>query len=755
MRILPILLCAALLWSGPAAAQSEATPADATAGAGAGSGTGAEAASGAGASPRAEALLEVLRDDAARAALIAELERLAAGGGGGAEAPAAGASAAPAAGAAPAPTLGGRLAGATQAAAEEAADAATRFVNGLAATQRRLSALWGARGADLLAALAEAAVVVAATLVAFYALRLGSRRLFARFAGAARGPAGLAAAFAGAMLADGAAVVLASAVGHVVALAAVGETGRMALSQSLFLNAFLVVELVKVAIRGALSPAEARLRPLPLGDADARAWGWRFAGLAGTLGYGLMLAAPLVAATVSVFAGAAVRVVVHAVVLLWAMALVWRHRAEPRRWFAARSAEAGGDATLGLLAWAASLWHWPALAWLAALFVVAVSAAGDVGPLLAATGRALGVAALGAGVGTLIGRAARRGVRLPPAVLAELPMLETRLNGFLRRVLGAARFAVFAVTLGAAVSVSGLVDVAGWAAGALGADFGGRLLSAALVALAAFAVWIGFASWVDYRLGEKAGATAREQTLLSLMRNAVTVAIIVLAGMIALSELGLNIGPLLASAGVLGLAIGFGAQKLVQDVITGVFIQLENAMNVGDVVTVGGISGVVEKLTIRSVSLRDLNGVFHVIPFSSVDMVSNFMKGFAFHVADLGIAYRESVEDGKAAMEAAFDELKANPEYGRDIFGPLEWFGVNALADSAVVLRARIRTRPGKQWGIGRAYNELMKKHCDLRGVEIPFPHLTLWFGEGKDGTAPPAHIAGDVPPAVADGPKG
>jgi small conductance mechanosensitive channel len=217
--------------------------------------------------------------------------------------------------------------------------------------------------------------------------------------------------------------------------------------------------------------------------------------------------------------------------------------------------------------------------------------------------------------------------------------------------------------------------------------------------------------------------------------------------MIALSELGLNIGPLIASAGVLGLAIGFGAQKLVQDVITGVFIQLENAMNVGDVVTVGGITGVVEKLTIRSVALRDLQGTVHVIPFSSVDMVSNFMKGFSFHVADLGIAYREDVADGKAAMEAAFDELAADPELGSDVIGPMEWFGVNELGDSAVVLRARIRTRPGKQWGVGRAFNELVKRHCDARGVEIPFPHLTVWFGEGKDGTAPPAHIAG--PPAA------
>jgi len=327
-------------------------------------------------------------------------------------------------------------------------------------------------------------------------------------------------------------------------------------------------------------------------------------------------------------------------------------------------------------------------------------------------------------------------------------MLEGRINGFLRRLLSAARFVILVLTVGAVLQFSGAADVAGWASSAFGADFAGRLLTATLVVVAAFAAWLGLASWTDWRLSPDRGAapTAREQTLLALMRNALTVALAVLAGMIALSELGLDIGPLLASAGVLGLAIGFGAQKLVQDVITGVFIQLENAINVGDVVTAGGTTGVVEKLTIRSVSLRDLNGVFHVVPFSSVDMVSNFMRGFAFHVADLGIAYREQIDDGKQVMELAFEDVKADPAFGPDIIGPLEWFGVNELGDSAVVLRARLRTRPGKQWGIGRAYNERLKKRCDEMGVEIPFPHMTVWFGEGKDGAAPPIHLVGPPP---------
>jgi moderate conductance mechanosensitive channel len=264
-----------------------------------------------------------------------------------------------------------------------------------------------------------------------------------------------------------------------------------------------------------------------------------------------------------------------------------------------------------------------------------------------------------------------------------------------------------------------------------------------LILAAAFVLWLTLTSWVEYRLNPDFGKvpTAREQTLLTLLRNAATIALAVITLMFALSELGLDIGPLLASAGVIGLAIGFGAQKLVQDVITGVFIQLDNAMNVGDIVTAGTTTGVVEKLTIRSVSLRDLNGIYHLIPFSSVDAVSNFSRDYSNFVIDMGVAYREDTEEAKAAMFDAFDELKRHPEQGANIIGAFEWFGLEQFADSAVILRARIRTLPGKQWGVGRAYNEIVKRIFDARGIEIPFPHTTLYLGENKQGQTQPFHV--------------
>ena len=284
--------------------------------------------------------------------------------------------------------------------------------------------------------------------------------------------------------------------------------------------------------------------------------------------------------------------------------------------------------------------------------------------------------------------------------------------------------------------VIGLIALRDWMESQLGYRVTSSLISLAGILLVAYGVWLAMTSWVDYRLNPDYGniATARETTLLTLLRNAGTIAIFILALMFCLSEIGLDIGPLLASAGVLGLAIGFGAQKMVQDIITGIFIQFENAMNVGDVVTVGGTTGTVERLTIRSVSLRDVAGAFHIIPFSSVDMVTNYMRDFGYFVCDMGVAYRENVEEVKQAMLDAFEELRGDPDQAAKIIADLEWFGLQSFGDSAVVCRARIKCVPGQQWGVGRAYNGVLKQVFDDRNIEIPFPHQTIFLGESKDG---------------------
>ena len=178
-----------------------------------------------------------------------------------------------------------------------------------------------------------------------------------------------------------------------------------------------------------------------------------------------------------------------------------------------------------------------------------------------------------------------------------------------------------------------------------------------------------------------------------------------------------------------------------QDIITGVFIQLENAINSGDVVSAGGVTGTAEKLTIRSLGIRDLSGTYHLIPFSSVDTVANYMREFAYHVGEYGVAYREDIDEVIVRLREAYAELIADPDQKANILAELEVHGVTALADSSVNIRVRIKTLPGAQWGVGRAYNRLVKYHLDAAGIEIPFPHLTMYFGEDKQGKAPAAPI--------------
>jgi len=147
-------------------------------------------------------------------------------------------------------------------------------------------------------------------------------------------------------------------------------------------------------------------------------------------------------------------------------------------------------------------------------------------------------------------------------------------------------------------------------------------------------------------------------------------------------------------------------------------------------------------MTIRSLGMRDMHGTYHLLPFSAVDTVSNYNRDFAYHVGEYGIGYREDTDEAIGHLRAAFDELLADATQRAQIIDPnLEVHGVTALADSSVNLRVRIKTRPGAQFGVGRAYNRLVKRHLDAAGVEIPYPHMTMYFGEDKQGKAPPARI--------------
>lgn len=234
----------------------------------------------------------------------------------------------------------------------------------------------------------------------------------------------------------------------------------------------------------------------------------------------------------------------------------------------------------------------------------------------------------------------------------------------------------------------------------------------------------------------------RASTLTQIVRDVARIAIFFVGVMMILSEMGIDLKPMLAAAGLGGLAIGFGAQSLVKDVISGFFILLENSIRVGDVVEVAGVSGLVEQIELRSIRLRDLAGNVHVVPNGVIDKVKNMTKDYSYYVFDVGVAYREDVDEVMATLKSIADELQADPAFKDDILDPLEMLGVDQFAHSAVIIKCRVKTQPIKQWRIGREMNRRIKKTFDAKGIEIPFPHQTIYWGEAKQGTPPPLYVA-------------
>lgn len=222
----------------------------------------------------------------------------------------------------------------------------------------------------------------------------------------------------------------------------------------------------------------------------------------------------------------------------------------------------------------------------------------------------------------------------------------------------------------------------------------------------------------------------RANTLTQVIRDVARVLILAVGTMMVLSEVGIDLKPLLAAAGLGGLAIGFGAQSLVKDVISGFFILLEDSIAVGDVVEIAGVSGVVEEVKLRAITLRDVSGSVHIVPNGIVDRVKNMTKGYSYYVFDIGVAYREDVDHVMAVLVEIAAELRADPVYAADILDPLEMLGLDRFDDSAVIIRCRLKTVPTQQWRIGREMNRRIKKTFDAKGIEIPFPHRTLYWGQ-------------------------
>lgn len=234
----------------------------------------------------------------------------------------------------------------------------------------------------------------------------------------------------------------------------------------------------------------------------------------------------------------------------------------------------------------------------------------------------------------------------------------------------------------------------------------------------------------------------RADTLSAVIGYVISATIITIAALTILSELDIRIGPVLAAAGVLGVAVGFGAQHLVQDVISGFFILLDDEIRVGDVVEIAGKSGLVERLNLRMVVLRDLAGNVHYVRNGMIDVVTNMTKDYSRYVFDIRVAYREDVDEVIRVVRQVDEELRSDPQFSGDILEPIEILGLDRFADSAIIIKARTKTRPIKQWNIGREFNRRLKRRFDEKNIEIPFPHVTLYIGQDKAGQAPPLNVA-------------
>ena len=520
-----------------------------------------------------------------------------------------------------------------------------------------------------------------------------------------------------------------------------------------FLQAYLLARGLFILMRMLLVPSVPTLRVLPLGGETANylfIWSRRLISV-WVFGYFVAEAAYFMGLPWGGRAGLLRMVGLSVAVMV--VVFILQNRPVVSGWLHGHIKRSTGAALRGsrILRWAADVWHVLAVVYVAGVFLVwALDVEGGFEYLFRASVVSVLIIVLARLVSAILRRAVERGFAVRPEIRERFPTLEARVNRYVPVIHLVTRSVLSVIVVLALLQTWG-VDVFAWLSSDLGKRVIGSAFSIGFVVVVALMFWEGVSTAIERYLsrtddeGNVVERGARARTLLPLLRNVIMVVLLVIVSLIVLSEVGINIGPLLAGAGVIGLAVGFGSQKLVQDIITGVFILFEDTISVGDVVTAGGLSGVVERLSIRSIRLRDVSGNVHTIPFSSVDTVTNMTKDFSMSVIEAGVAYRENVDDVMLELEKIGAEMCADDNWGPLILEPLEIMGVDALADSAVVIKVRFKTVPMKQWTIRREFNRRMKNRFDELGIEIPFPHQTLYFGVDKDGSAPPVMVQSEA----------
>lgn len=511
-------------------------------------------------------------------------------------------------------------------------------------------------------------------------------------------------------------------------------------------NANVLARAIIAAARAVFSPNVRNLRMVPLGDESAAygfLWARRFTNVC-IYGY-----FPLRAAWILGLSSAAYTLfsdLLAFIVAGMAIVFVLQIRKPVAQYLRHVSTPTGYVASLRNRI--AEFWHLLVIAYVvAAYFVWVMRIDGGTTYIVQSTVLSIVTVVVARLLTTGLLRIFRAVFKLNQDVQEQFPLLELRANRYIPVLKQGVQIVISAVTVLVLFEIWGAQPFE-WLATPEGQGLLGRVISISIVALVALLAWeVGTA--FSNRIAQSNPNSTRLKTLLPFLLNGFRILLLTIGGLMVLSEIGVDIAPLLAGAGVLGLAVGFGAQTLVKDVITGIFILMEDTLSVGEVVELGSHSGVVEKITIRTVHLRDFDGNVHSLPFGEVQVVKNMSKQFAFAVVDVTVSYRENIDEALAVMAEVAEEMVNNSPLSDTIIAPFEVVGVEGLQDSAVWLRGRFKTRPLGQWNVRREFYRRIKAAFDARGIEIPFPHQTIYFGVDKKGNAPPVHVVQDAQAAA------
>ncbi|WP_449576244.1 mechanosensitive channel protein [Lelliottia nimipressuralis] len=498
----------------------------------------------------------------------------------------------------------------------------------------------------------------------------------------------------------------------------------IAFQQSLFLNAFALIEFFKALLRLIFSPRVPDLRPFTVNDESAKYWALRLSILSGLIGYGLLVAVPIISNQVNVQIGALANVLIMLGITVWALYLIFHNKKAITNGLLHLADRSLSFFSLFIRAFAL-VWHWLASAYFIVLCFFSLFDPGNsLKFMMGATFHSLAIIGIAAFVSGLLSRWISKTITLSPQVQRNYPELQKRVNGWISASLKVARILTVCIAVMLLLSAWSLFDFWNWMHNGAGEKTVDILIRIALILFFSAIGWTLLASLIENRLVSDIHGrplpSARARTLLTLFRNALAVIISTITIMIVLSEIGVNIAPLLAGAGALGLAISFGSQTLVKDIITGIFIQFENGMNTGDLVTIGPLTGTVERMSIRSVGVRQDTGAYHIIPWSSITTFANFVRGIGSVVANYDVDRHEDADKAKQALKSAVEELMEMEDIRGLVIGEPSFAGIVGLTNTAFTLRVSFTTQPLKQWTVRFALDSMVKKHFDIADVRPP-----------------------------------